>query len=46
MRLQIALLIIFLITTFVGQSFGQNASGDFWFDVTDEGVSSCGAATS
>jgi hypothetical protein len=45
MKPKIALLILFLITTFVGQAFGQNASGDFWFDVTDEGVLSCGAAT-
>jgi len=45
MRLQIAILIIFLITTFVGQSFGENASGTFLFEVTDEGISNCGGST-
>jgi len=38
MKLKIVLLIIFLITTFVGQSPGENASGDFWFEVADQGI--------
>ena len=39
MKLQIALLFIFLIITFTQQSFGENASGNFCFEVTNEGIS-------
>jgi hypothetical protein len=39
MNPKIALWIIFFITTFIQQSFGEGASGNFCFEVTDEGIS-------
>lgn len=39
MNPQIVLLIIFITTTFVQQSLGENASCAIWFEVTDEGLS-------